>query len=321
MRRKFIFIVLLFLIARLACAENKFNVGVTDFSGRSVSAADAVAISDFFRSGLVNSGVFNVLERSNMELVLNEQKFQMSGCTEQDCAIKMGKILNVQKMIVGTVSVFERTYYINAQIVDVEKGVIEASDKISTPNKNELPQKAEELALKLANVKSKPQTASRPAGQKEAPQTGVTPLKISLLPKLSIPSGNVVTGVGLGLLGSRDNKVYGINGSYIYSRVEQKMIGLEGGIYNVVDGKMIGIQTGVVSLTGTLYGAQYGIFSKAGTTYGVQIGYINVASTMNGIQFGLINYTQYIKGLQIGIVNIATKSTFLPGMVLINIGF
>ena len=44
--------------------------------------------------------------------VLAEQKFQSSGCTEQECAVEMGKLLNVKKMLVGSLSKLLDTYYI-----------------------------------------------------------------------------------------------------------------------------------------------------------------------------------------------------------------
>ena len=103
------------------------NIAVAEFIGKNVSQADASIVADFLRTELVNTGLFNVMDRNNMDSVLAEQKFQSSGCTEQQCAVEMGKLLNVKQMFVGALSKLLDTYYITANVVDVETGKITAS--------------------------------------------------------------------------------------------------------------------------------------------------------------------------------------------------
>ncbi|MBU2574722.1 MAG: CsgG/HfaB family protein [Elusimicrobia bacterium] len=103
------------------------NIAVAEFTGKNVSQADASIVADFLRTELVNTGSFNVMDRNNMDSVLAEQKFQSSGCTEQQCAVEMGKLLNVKQMFVGALSKLLDTYYITANVVDVETGKITAS--------------------------------------------------------------------------------------------------------------------------------------------------------------------------------------------------
>jgi PBP1b-binding outer membrane lipoprotein LpoB len=71
-----------------------------------------------------------------MNKILAEQKFQQLGYTDQDYAVKLGKLLNVHRVIVGTVSKLMKAYYINVSVVNVETGEIEFSeqDQVSTPN-------------------------------------------------------------------------------------------------------------------------------------------------------------------------------------------
>ncbi|MEW6041354.1 MAG: CsgG/HfaB family protein, partial [Elusimicrobiota bacterium] len=127
--------------------EEKLNLAVADFDGRNVSAVDALAVSDLLRIGLVNTNLFNIVNRSNMQQLLDEQKFQMTGCTSQDCAVKMGKMLNVQKMIVGSVIKLGEKYYITASAVDVETGRVVSSQKVESNSLEKLAEKAEELAV------------------------------------------------------------------------------------------------------------------------------------------------------------------------------
>ncbi|MBN1622409.1 MAG: hypothetical protein JW871_07455 [Endomicrobiales bacterium] len=162
--RKLILIVLISILAvtnKVIAADDVLNVGVAEFSAENVPLSDAVTISNFFRTGLVNTNLFNVLERGNMDIVLAEQNFQLSGCTDYKCAVKMGKLLNVQKMIIGNLTVFAKQYYITASVVDIETGKIVHSEKVSCKSQEELPNKANDLAILIAESMTKKKTESR----------------------------------------------------------------------------------------------------------------------------------------------------------------
>jgi len=126
------------------------NIAVAELAGKNVSAMDAAIVADFLRTELVKTRVFKVLDRQNMERILAEQKFQMSGCTTDECAVQIGKILNVEGMIVGTFSKFLGTYYINVSFIDVETGEIVAAEAVECSSGKELPNAAREIAERFA---------------------------------------------------------------------------------------------------------------------------------------------------------------------------
>ncbi|MHB9156146.1 MAG: CsgG/HfaB family protein, partial [Endomicrobiales bacterium] len=88
------------------------NIAVIDFEGKGVSPLEASIFADFLRNGLVNTGTFNVVEKANMEKLLSEMAFQQTGLTSTEDAVKIGKILNVRKMVLGSVSRLKDTCYI-----------------------------------------------------------------------------------------------------------------------------------------------------------------------------------------------------------------
>lgn len=123
---------------------------VMDFTGKNVSGADASIITDIMRTELVNTGAFNILDRANMDAILAEQKFQNSGCTEQDCAAQIGKLLNVTKMLVGTMSKLLDSYHITVNLVDVQTGKILASYAAEAANSSGLREACRAMAGKLS---------------------------------------------------------------------------------------------------------------------------------------------------------------------------
>ena len=62
-----------------------------------------------------------------MDDILDEQGFQQTGCTTTECAVEMGRMLNVQKMISGTIGKLGATYTIDLSLIDVETAQIERS--------------------------------------------------------------------------------------------------------------------------------------------------------------------------------------------------
>ena len=111
MKKSLILLCLLFL-SFPALALEKPTVAVANLQGKAISQMEADQISDFLRDNLSNTDLLTMTNRTNMEQILNEQQFQQSGCTTQECAVKIGKILNVKKMIVGTTGLFVGSYYI-----------------------------------------------------------------------------------------------------------------------------------------------------------------------------------------------------------------
>ena len=93
-----------------------------DLEGKNVPQADASALTDRLRLELFLTGKFVVLEREKMDAILKEQKFQLTGCTSDACAVEVGQLLAVKQMVAGSVSKVGQTYSVTARLIDVEKG-------------------------------------------------------------------------------------------------------------------------------------------------------------------------------------------------------
>lgn len=96
---------------------------IIDFEGKGISQTDASALTDRLRSELFNLG-FLVMERGLMEEILQEQGFQQTGCTSDECVVEVGKIVGVLQMVGGSISKVGNVFSISARIVDVETAEI-----------------------------------------------------------------------------------------------------------------------------------------------------------------------------------------------------
>lgn len=91
-----------------------------------VSPPEARVMTERIRALLVQSGRFQIMERSRMEAILKEQGFSQNAlaCSDSDCSLKLGKLLAVRRLVTGSISRLGNLYTLTARILDVEKGQI-----------------------------------------------------------------------------------------------------------------------------------------------------------------------------------------------------
>ncbi len=104
--------------------SKKKSIAVLDLDAYGVSPSDALALSNRLTSELFKTNYFNVVEREKTEEILDEQGFQLSGCTSSECLVEAGKLLNVELMLGGSISKVGDYYSIELRIIDVETGAI-----------------------------------------------------------------------------------------------------------------------------------------------------------------------------------------------------
>jgi hypothetical protein len=105
--------------------REKLAIAIADFkSGEGVDAYTAVQTANKLRSELVQTNGFKVINREDMTTLLSEQQIQLSDCTDESCAVKMGRMLAAKKVIIGVIDYFIDIYRIEIRFVDVETGLI-----------------------------------------------------------------------------------------------------------------------------------------------------------------------------------------------------
>jgi len=131
-------------------ADEGRTVAVAEMEANGVPATDAAVVANMLRGELVQTGVFRVVEKANMDKVLAEQAFQQTGCTSQECAVRLGKILNVKRMIVGSFGKLLGRYILSVRIVSVESGEVVQADEARGDTIDQLETSLKALAARLA---------------------------------------------------------------------------------------------------------------------------------------------------------------------------
>jgi hypothetical protein len=122
--KKTIFICLLssFVFAQ----ADKKVIAVTEIEYKGLSKIALQRIYNRLETELFNLGKYNVTTRGEIDKILNEQNFQYSGCTQQECAVKIGQFLNANYMLLPNILYEQKTGNLSAtfKLVNVETAQI-----------------------------------------------------------------------------------------------------------------------------------------------------------------------------------------------------
>lgn len=122
-----------FLSTEPSWAEGKedFAIAVLDLTANGISESEARSLSESLRaqvSKVVLSSEFteqseiaySIIERAQMEKILDEYDFQSTGCTDVECAIELGHMLSAERIIIGSVGLVGDTYNLTVRMIDLE---------------------------------------------------------------------------------------------------------------------------------------------------------------------------------------------------------
>jgi TolB-like protein len=105
-------------------------VAVTALQARGVAESDAAVFTETLADVLLRSGKVRVMERSQMDKILAEQGFQQAGaCDTAECAVQMGRLLGIERIVVGSVGKVGETYSLSVRMVDVGTGEVLSSSR------------------------------------------------------------------------------------------------------------------------------------------------------------------------------------------------
>lgn len=104
----------------------KVSVAVLDFQTTGgLTPQEVATLANRFRGILVQTQVFDVVEREKMNDILKAQDFNLSDqCNSAECAVQVGQLLGVTQMIAGDLGKLGSTYTIDLRLIDVESGKI-----------------------------------------------------------------------------------------------------------------------------------------------------------------------------------------------------
>lgn len=118
-----IFLFIIVPLALLRTPASSATLAVLELTSNGVNKIITYAVTDVVRSEFVNIGNFTVVERTRIKSILEEHGLQMTGCTDQACAVEIGRMLSADKLIVGEVNGVGETVVITIRYIDIKSGI------------------------------------------------------------------------------------------------------------------------------------------------------------------------------------------------------
>lgn len=119
--------------------ETPFRIAVLYFDNYSITDREALepfrkGLTDTLISSLARSKDLRVVERTRMEALLSELGLQQTGAVTPETVRKVGKILGVEALLMGSYTAIGPMLRIDARIVDVETSKVLTAEEVNGPS-------------------------------------------------------------------------------------------------------------------------------------------------------------------------------------------
>ena len=115
--KRIIYVILLF-----SFSQAQFAVSILDFKGEDVEDKVLRACYNQLEESLIESNRFTVIDKSQRDEILDEQKFQNSGMCDDECAVEIGQLVGAEYLMLGEIIDLGGLYQVNIKIINIEKG-------------------------------------------------------------------------------------------------------------------------------------------------------------------------------------------------------
>ena len=137
---------------RVARVGERLSVAVLPFENKSGNVEITNTVQDKMITSLYSLKRFKIIERSQIDKVMSEQKLGMTGAIDPAKAVKAGKLLGVDAILMGSISA-SGGIGMDARLIDTENGtVITAKDAYSAQNTlQDVKSMATDIAIQIYN--------------------------------------------------------------------------------------------------------------------------------------------------------------------------
>jgi curli biogenesis system outer membrane secretion channel CsgG len=118
--------------SKIIIKGEKVKIGIIEFQSLNEEAKKdnlGKIISEMLTTSFVNSESFKIIEREQLQKVVQEFKLSQSGIIDTSYAKQIGKITGADAIVTGSVTKIGHDLRLDARIIDVESGIILTAEK------------------------------------------------------------------------------------------------------------------------------------------------------------------------------------------------
>ena len=153
--RSILSIAVLVVLPPSAWADSEMVVAVADFKTISLAPETGQATAEIFRTEVIGSAEYRVVERAQLSQILEELKLSMTGLTPES-SIQIGKISPVTHLVLGSLVKLGRMITMSIRVVNTEDGLSLFGTTKRVANEDGLYDACAQIALELRKGIVKP---------------------------------------------------------------------------------------------------------------------------------------------------------------------
>jgi len=148
----FLFISILFF----GYSQNKkTRIALINFNAIGIEEVKVRGIEENLLTEIINTGKFEVVERSQLNKVLQELNLSNSDEFSESTAAQVGNLLGVDIILIGSVNKLGKNISINVRGIEVKTGLASFAKKVVTKSEEELITAIENLAFLISGASKK----------------------------------------------------------------------------------------------------------------------------------------------------------------------
>ncbi len=139
-------------------AEKKTRIALFSFAARNTPEETASIASDLLELYLFSSNNFEIYEKRKLKQILDEQKNQNKPVKKIDEAVRLGRNINVEYVVIGSVMKTDR-FHVTAKVINVNKGTVCCMESTDFASKNlmnrSIKNLADEIVISMSTLNKK----------------------------------------------------------------------------------------------------------------------------------------------------------------------
>jgi hypothetical protein len=100
--------------------KSRSRIAIVNFSANNTDIGVARGVRNSVEIDFFKDGSFDILEQSQIDMILRERKMQLSECKDEKCAAKIGELLKANYEIIGSVDKLG-VFTVNVKVVEVKE--------------------------------------------------------------------------------------------------------------------------------------------------------------------------------------------------------
>lgn len=127
MKKIYVILLLTLMVIPVFANDAKLRVAVFDptSSSTSIDEGTKIAVREIISSTIVNAGNYDIVERSLLEKVMQEQQFSNSGAVDDNDATEIGKLAGANKIVLSIIATMNGKQMLSIKMIDVKTANVE----------------------------------------------------------------------------------------------------------------------------------------------------------------------------------------------------